>query len=116
VDATPQQIKQVISESSTSGKCITSNDIRNIKAKVKSDLKQGRSEGQFLIDVVRDYMKVTMVVYLIFCRMIMSCMVCFQTSKMRYKYTNYGQVLFVDTTYKLNIEGFPLLVFLSFLY
>lgn len=28
------------------------------------------------------------------------------------KYSNYGHVLFVDTTYKLNIEGFPLSVFL----
>jgi hypothetical protein len=38
--------------------------------------------------------------------------VCFMTSRMQHMYAEYGQVLFIDATYKLNIEGFPLLVFL----
>ncbi len=112
VSSTPFQIKQLLLADG-SGKSITSQDIRNIKSKARSIARGSDTEGQVLVDTIRKLLcdDVGAAVKVLECDNELQA-VCWQTNEMLDKYRRYGEVLFVDTTYKLNIERFPLLVFL----
>ena len=110
VNAMPLQIKQFL-QAEKQGKRVSSQDVRNLKAKKRRLERENNNEGQLLVDA---------------CNLIIENdagssvnivetdeelqVVCWQTSMMKHR--KFGHVLFVGSTYKLNIERFPLLMFL----
>ena len=98
-----------------SGKCINSQDIRNIRFTLKAERNAGRSNENVLIDTLKHLNtndEQSKVFTLTGDEENILTAVCFQTGIMRERYEKNGDVLLVDTTYKNNIEGYPLLVFL----
>ncbi|XP_070563064.1 zinc finger SWIM domain-containing protein 3-like [Ptychodera flava] len=107
-----RNIKNFVSEKT--GKTVISKDIHNIKKNLDNKMSKGRSEGQKVVDrllkLQQDDPNATTVVE-------MSSddefeLLFFQTSNMKLLYNQYPDVLFIDGTYKVNIEGYPLYAFL----
>ena len=108
-----QQIKEFV-ENKT-GNIITSQDVHNLRTKVKKEKNNGRSEGEMLVDTVKQIMldnpgtnvevsldETTGDLKFLY----------IQTSSMAAYAEKYNDIMFVDGTYKLNIEGYPLYPFL----
>jgi hypothetical protein len=112
VNAMPLQIKQFL-QAEKPGKCVTSQDVRNLKGKKRRLQRGNDNEGQLLVDAVNSLIEndAGSSVNVVETDGELQA-VCWQTSMMKEKYRKFGHVLFVDSTYKLNIERFPLLVFL----
>jgi len=113
VDVQPAQVKLLL-QSKEEGKCVTSQDLRNVKSNLKSVERRCKCEGDLLVHTVEDLLSndLESKVKIISDHQNDIQAVCFMSGRMQRLYKEYGQVLFVDATYKLNIEGFPLLVFL----
>ncbi|XP_065645628.1 uncharacterized protein LOC136076092 [Hydra vulgaris] len=111
-NVTPLQIKQILHLDGHT-KCVTSQDLHNFKARNKKVELSNNNEGQLLVDAVNKLLEKDnggsvsilqnndglQAIY-------------WQTSVMKEKYKRYGEVVFVDSTYKVNIKRFPLLIFL----
>ena len=98
-----------------SGKCMNSQNIRNIRYTIKAEQNAGRSNENVLIDTSKHLTRnneQSKVFTLTGDEDNILTAVCFQTGIMRERYEKNGNVLLVDTTYKNNTEGYPLLVFL----
>ncbi|XP_065639408.1 uncharacterized protein LOC124809334 [Hydra vulgaris] len=111
-NVTPLQIKQILHLDGHM-KCVTSQDLHNLKARNKKVERSNNNEEQLLVDAVNKLLEKDdgcSVSILLKDDELQA--LCWQTSVMKEKYKRYGEVVFVDTTYKVNIERFPLLVFL----
>ena len=113
VDVQPSQVKLLI-QGKQEGKCLTSQDLRNVKYKLKASDRNGRSESELLVNTVKELFSnnAHSKVKILSDENNNVQAVCFMSGRMQQLYAEYGQVLFIDSTYKLDIEGFTLLVFL----
>ena len=109
----PSQVKLLI-QSKQEGNCLTSQDLRNVKYKLKASDRNGRCESELLVNTVKELLSndAHSKVKILSDENNDVQAVCFMSGHMQQLYAEYGQVLFIDATYKLDTDGFPLLVFL----
>lgn len=112
-DVKPSQIKLILHDQQED-KCVTSQDVRNTKSKMKASERKGKCESELLVDTVRKLLSndPESKVKILTDNDDEVQAVCFMSGQMQRLYREYGQVLFIEATYKVDIEGFPLLVFL----
>ena len=92
-----------------------SQDVHNIRSKLRQETLGGRSQAQYLVDTVEKLVKSNP-------DMVLELSLDEETNELQYLYiqtvqmkldaAKYHDVLFVDGTYKVNMEGYPLYPFL----
>ena len=103
-----KNIKTFIKEKT--GKSIQTKDINNIKLQAVKEKDGGLSKGDILGNMLKELTVKRQAATLVEVDDSKNVdLVYIQTGEMREQYNKYPEILFVDTTYNVNIEAYPLL-------
>ena len=103
-----KNIKTFIKEKT--GKSIQTKDINNIKLQAVKEKDGGLSKGDILGNMLKELTVKRQATTLVEVDDSKNVdLVYIQTGEMREQYNKYPEILFVDTTYNVNIEAYPLL-------
>ena len=107
-----KNIKAFVKEKT--GKAIQTKDINNLKGEITKQKEGGLSRGKLLgiaLDKLKENKQATTVCDVNDSKTVE--LIYIQTGEMKEHYNKYPEILFLDTTYNVNIEGYPLFAIMA---